>query len=74
MPESRWLINSGQECDAQTESRAFEPGFLVKKPGFPGFFRLFVGLAAWLWERFFLKSNPCRMSRKFRFSHGREFL
>ncbi|WP_210212319.1 hypothetical protein, partial [Mesorhizobium sp. M4B.F.Ca.ET.049.02.1.2] len=47
--------------------------FNVKNPGIPGFFRIFSAFSTWLQERFFLKSVSCRMSRKFRFSHGREF-
>jgi nucleoid DNA-binding protein len=39
----------------------------VKNPPFPGFFKLFSRFLTWVWERFFLKSVSCRMSREFRF-------
>jgi hypothetical protein len=38
--------------------------FHVKNPPFPGFFKLFSRFLTWVWERFFLKSVSCRMSRR----------
>jgi DNA-binding protein HU-beta len=65
MPASRSLIERFATLHCNKRKAGLRARlFHVKKPGFPGFFRLRASISAWLSGRFSIKSGPSRMSRR----------